>query len=226
MFIICGGLMRTGSIAMWQIMDEIAKTQDKPSPMLGTNLNDVIKIWRKERYNDNPLLVTKLHFYEDALMRYDPKIKVVATIRDLRDVLVSLMHFKGTDFNGEIGSRAFTTWVTNYNSWYEHIIPSRIMEVKYEEFVANRTDTILAVADFMGVTLSKESAGHIDNKWSIASNLRRSNESHDAKSKEFMSKRHIYSKGKSKWREEFTDEQVTIIMTGDRLEWMENHGYI
>jgi len=225
MIYICGGLMRTGSIAMWQVMDEIAQVAGGQSPMLGTELNEVLSLWRDIRLTDNPLLVTKLHRYEKDLDRYDKHIKVVLTVRDFRDVVVSLLHFKGTTFENEMHSRAYTTWLDSYKSWYESIHAFNVMEIRYEDFIANRKETILKVAKFMEISLDDVSAGHIDNKWSIASNIRRSTESHAVNTKEFMAERHIYSKGESKWKKELTVAQVEHIMTPEMTQWLEEHGY-
>ena len=228
MLAICGGLMRTGSVAMFQIMREIAIVK-------GVGFAPLMPHGREAEYFDSnccrwagtpEVYVAKLHSWREQISRcHSRSPKVVLTIRDFRDVVVSLMHFRwNSSFETTIHSNAYKNWIHDYQTWVDEMLPENLLIVKYEDMIADRFTAILTVADFMEHPVNAPEARAIDVKWDIKANQKRAQEAHSINSIDYMSQRHIYDGSAQKWRKELTEEQVAIVEEYAG-EWLKEHGY-
>ena len=224
MIAICAGLLRSGSVAMWQIMSEIVTvTENGKAPALGTNMPHFADKWAKS----SQMYVTKLHTYHDSLKDYPQTDRAIAvmTVRDVRDVFVSLRYFRGDpDWDTTFNTRAYKNYSKEYYRWLAEFPVGNIIVVKYEDFMADRTGTVMDVADFMGMPVSEESAKAIDEKWNIPANKKRADENHEYSSPDFMAQRHIHSGESNQWEKELSLEQVLRI-EDDHGEWLVKNGY-
>ena len=227
MIAICGGLMRTGSVAMFQIMREIVESQAIGfSPILPTGKE--VEYWKEhmgEWAYSKPLIVTKLHRWEDFLSEYKDDIKVVMTIRDMRDVVVSLMNFRGGGFEAAIHSNAFKGNIREQAKWESVLDEKHLLKVRYEDFMLVRAVTTKQVADFLGVSLTLAEAMKIEQKWNINANLRRAKRGFTVKHPEFMSPRHIKSGKVNQWKTGLTHDQILEVQDRVGHEWFEDNGY-
>ncbi len=233
MLAICGGLMRTGSVAMFQVMREIVEIR-------GVGFAPILEHGREGEHFDEEccrwasqpeIFVAKLHQYRDSLdcSGYDnphgySQIKVVMTIRDIRDVVVSLIHFRKSDFDTTLHANAYKNYGNDYDRWVEKIPEPDLLIVKYEDFITDRFTTVLQVSRFLDLALNAPEAKEIDRKWDAEANVTRAKEGHDISSKDFMSHRHIYKGTYDMWREELTEEQIQRIYD-DYGAWLVNNGY-
>ncbi len=210
MIYLCAGLMRTGSVACWQVMGEIAKLSDGKAPPLGTNFLDPSKLeaWGKAEYP----VVIKLHRYDKALDDVVAKqqVRAIITIRDYRDVVVSLMNFRQQDFTGVMASRAFSGNMDAYFEWAEKM-KKNIFCLRYEELMADRPFVIRAIGKAMGVRLTAERSKKIDKKFGIPANKRRAAANHTPSSPNFMSHRHIHSGAVGQYKNVLTPAQIAIV---------------
>lgn len=219
--------MRTGSVAMFQIMREIVhKTGSGYAPKFPVNHEDEYFIehvldWA---YSDS-IVVVKLHRWRDELVLPDGTVKVVMTVRDMRDVVVSLMNFRNADFESSIHSNAFKGNIEGQAEWEMKIPPKDLMKVQYENFIRHRMQTTVAVAEFIGAPVNKVDAFEIERKWNINANLRRANENLSEDNPEYMSKRHIHSGKANQWVNSLTDEQVATIVEMVGEDWFKENGY-
>jgi len=233
MLAICGGLMRTGSLAMFQIMREIVEVR-------GAGFAPVLEHGNEGEHFDQEccrwacqpeVFVTKLHTYRDSLACENsqcefgsPRIKVVMTIRDIRDVMVSLIHFKNSTFDSELHARAYTNFSNEYHRWVDHIPAENLLIVKYEDMITDRFTTVLQVARFLDLALNAPEAKAIDRKWDITANVERAKAGHAISSKDFMSPRHIYKGQADVWQEELTEEQIKQV-EDDHWDFLVENGY-
>ena len=224
MIVVCGGLMRTGSVAMWQIMREIVLKSGGKAPKLGTPYFDNIDKYLSQDHNT----LIKTHDYNEKL---DPaiekkQIKVVVTIRDQRDVIVSLMNFNDYAFDTAIHARAFKGNVKNYYEWIEKIPGEDLLIVKYEDFIADRFSTIVEVADFLETDISDIEAREIDEKWNIEANRKRAKQRNKLDSINYMAERHINSGEARQWVGTLSKEQVNYIEQNEVVgPWLWQTGY-
>lgn len=231
MLIVCGGLMRTGSVAMFQIMREIVESKSvgfapvMPHGEEGEYYDSECVRWAAQPES----FVTKLHTYrnslDDIIEQNAQDLRVVLTIRDIRDILVSLMHFRNSSFESNIHSNAYKNWIAEYDKWIDNVPEDSLLTVRYEDFIADRFTTILKVGKFMDLPLNAPEAKAIDEKWNVEANRRRATEGHPTNSKEFMSQRHIYQAGFGMWEEELTEEQIEIVEEYAG-EWLKQNGYV
>lgn len=222
MIAVCGGLMRTGSIAMWQVMREIVLKGDGNAPKLGTYFFKYSDTWaKKDKYT-----LIKTHDYHSSLA--DPiknkRCKVVVTIRDQRDVVVSLMNFNDYGFDKAIAARAFKGNVKNYYEWIDKVPDDDLLIVKYEDFIGDRTTTILEVAEFLEINIAVGEAKKIDRKWNIQANRKRAKDKHKIDSHNYMAGRHINSGEAEQWKTALTQEQVAYIEE-ELGKWFVSVGY-
>jgi hypothetical protein len=225
MIAICAGLMRSGSVAMWQVMREIVvSTEEGEAPPLGTNFPHFAKKWAKHK----KIYVTKLHRWHDSLEDYPQLDKAIAVlvVRDVRDVVVSLHYFRDDpDWETTLNSRGYKNYAEDYQDWLDKFPVGNIIVVKYEDFMADRPGTIIEVADFMGVPITEEEAERIDEKWNIKANKKRAQESNEYSSPDYMAQRHIRSGASRQWEDEIPSDLVSRI-EDDHGEWLVKNGYI
>ena len=203
--------MRTGSVAMWQVMRELVLKDGGRAPKLGTNFFDEPRFgkWAKEK----KYILVKSHQYENVIADYvdDGLIKVVVTIRDMRDVIVSLINFNNYGFKNAIAARAFRGNPKNYFEWLEEIPPEHLYIVKYEDFITDRPEIISKVSNFLDIDISDYEAVAIGKKWDIPANRKRAKERHNIDSPHYMSERHIHSGEVGQWRTALSKDEVEYI---------------
>lgn len=227
MLAICGGLMRTGSVAMFQIMREIVDANYIGyAPVMPVNNEDAffhqhVGTWAT---NDG-VVVTKLHRWREDMEPYKDNIRVVMTFRDMRDVVVSLMNFRNGTFESSIHSNAFKGNLEGQAEWEEKVPDYNLLPIKYETFINARTMTTKLVSEFLGIPMTPVQALAIERKWSLAANLRRAKAGYSERSPEYMSERHIQSGKVEQWRSALSSEQIYEIQDRVGHEWFERNGY-
>lgn len=225
---ICGGLMRTGSVAMYQIMREVVEATGRGvAPKLP--LNHEMEEWEQNvdawATGWDIINVLKLHRWMPMLEPYTESMRVVMTIRDMRDVVVSLMNFRGGTFEDTLNSKAVIGNIEGQAEWEARIPPDNLLKIRYEDFMADRAGTTEAVAFHMGVTLAPRLANNIQRAWNLQANIRRASMEFREDDREFMSKRHIHSGKVGQWRKALTLPQVRQIEEVVGREWFIDNGY-
>lgn len=223
--------MRTGSVAMFQIMREIAESFEQGyAPVLP--LNHEMETWEKnvdEWANTNLWVVLKLHRWIPLLEPYveleASRARVVMTIRDIRDVAVSLMHFRDDTFEGVLNSRVLRGNIEGQAEWEAKVPSANLLKIRYEDFMADRTATTQKVAYHMGATLFPAFAATVQKKWTIGANLARSARDYPEDHPEYMNKRHIYKGAIGYWKEQLSTNQVRQIEDLVGEEWFIENGY-
>lgn len=219
--VICGGLKRTGSVAMFQVMREIVEVKGVGTgDFRGRRINEMVSNWV---YAEG-VLVLKYHRYRAVLDPYVNLVKVVMTIRDPRDILVSLMNKYGYTFNRAADSSEFRGNFFSYYRWIEKIPESNLLVIKYEDFWNERKDTIQEVAEFMGFLIGDDEAIEVSKKWSIYSNVARAEQELPVTHKEYVPKRHIHSGEPGQWQYKLNEIQAQEVLYVAE-EWMEEVGY-
>ena len=227
MLAICGGLMRTGSVAMFQIMREIVDVNYIGySPVMPVNDEDeFFHEYVGEWASGDGVVVTKLHRWREDIEPHKNGVKVVMTIRDMRDVVVSLMNFRSGTFESSLHSNAFKGNIEGQAEWEKKVPPENLLLIKYEYFIRNRIETTKRVAEFLGVKITPVQALEIERKWNINANLRRAKAGYSERSPEYMSKRHIQSGKEGQWKTALTLEQTLEVQHHVGHSWFTDNGY-
>lgn len=229
MLAICGGGMRTGSIAAFQLMREIVEVTGTGHASDGSPLEEKGEKWAE----DGRWIVAKQHGANPCIESYKHRVKVVVTYRNHLDVIVSLMHFKGVVFDRLPDEHRLTSNIDCFYSWVEmfndtpEMLRDHVLPLRYEKTIVQDRDlAVLGIASFLGITMDRSRAIEIADKWSLEANKRRAREEHRQDSREFMSKRHIYRGYPGGWRQELTQEQVESLLSIKKISaWQEKMGY-
>lgn len=206
--------MRTGSIAIYQIMRGIVtSTLTGYAPELPVGEEDEFFHDHAEEWARDPLkIVVKLHFWHPALEQVNDCVAAVVPIRDIRDVVVSLIHFRETEFEKALHAGAVMGNVNSQLEWLEKLPDEqRLIFIRYEEFVSHREETTIDIAKFMGLDLSDAEAAKIERKWNIRANQKRALDKHSPRHPDYMAERHIYSGKPERWKHELSNDQVLQV---------------
>ena len=223
MLAICGGGMRTGSIAVYQLMREIVEVAGAGRESDGSNLEKRGREWAME----DVWVVAKQHGANPCIEPYKDRVKVVCSYRNHLDALVSLMHFKGIPVSRlRVDSRIFSN-IDAYYSWKDLMPPENLMYLRYEEqVIKNRARTVDEIARFLGIELHNSQCAKIADKWSIEANKKRAKEKHKIESRDYMSERHIYRGEGGAWQEELTQEQIQSLLRVRKIaRWQKEMDY-
>jgi hypothetical protein len=212
MLYIAGGPMKTASTFLYQVMGEIVLLHGgRVVRPFGIDA-DMVRGWESEPNG----VVIKLHEWHPALKGFD--YRAVVTVRDPRDVFVSLVHFQQNTFEGTMASRAVQNWSAALSSWetksgYVYGIGPGAEYLRYEDMMADPTRFVKVVGSYMDFHLHSDLAEYIARKWGREANRIRAGMALDQNERHFMSPRHIYSGEIGQWREALTAEQIAEVET-------------
>lgn len=224
----CAGLMRTGSVALFQLMRAVVVYKDighapkLPVGSEGTYFNEHVEEWA----NVDEMIVLKLHRWRESLAGHEHRMRTIVTIRDMRDVVVSLMNFRSTTFEKALASNAVTRGnVPGQAEWMEKVPSPNLLLLRYEDFVTNRETSTQMIARHLGTELSIWEASNIEQAWSIDANKRRARSNHNVTSENYMAKRHIHSGFVDQWKTALTQEQAEKVVETIGSKWFMTYGY-
>lgn len=201
MLYIAAGPMKTASTYLYQVMSEIALLHGGRAPKPYGIDEGMVLGWEME---PTPVVI-KLHEFHAALK--GAGYTAVVSIRDPRDVFVSLMHFQQNTFEGTMASRAVQNWPVAVASWQD----LQVAYIRYEDMMKHPSRTVARIGQEMGYNLHPDLAEYIARKWSIPANKMRAEMKLDTNQRHFMSARHIYSGKIGQWKVDLTPEQLAIV---------------
>lgn len=230
MLVVSGGVVKSGSVALYQYLRQIVCTFNKGfAPVMqegseGAYFDANIETW----VNSSLQYVVKLHSWRDSLDPYvlSGRMKVVMTYRDLRDTCLSVRDFRQDHFEGVIASKILQRIRDSEQRWRETMeLGVTILPIPYESMRQNPAMEIGVMGDFIGVDLRPTEAMFIAEKWSIHANRARAQQNWPVNHPEFMSPRHISSGNVDRWRKELTDEQCRTVQDHVGRKWFEDRYY-
>lgn len=163
-WIICAGMLRSGSTLQFNIAAEIVERAE---------------VGRRERHIENhecyfshaeleETIVLKSHLLTPEIrgLLTKDEVKVLLTYRDVRDVVASWQAKTRTQLNNEDAILFADMAVSQFNSWDE-IDPSIVYRSRYEDFIENLDQEIKNIADFFKIQLTQELVDDIANSVSV-----------------------------------------------------------
>lgn len=209
MIVVAAGLVRSGGLALYQLMREIVEFNevgDAPIFKLGFEREDLIERL-PELATDTKWHVIKLSKYLPELDPY--QISAVIMHRDPRAVILSLMHFRNLVFQEAIAHRYIQRYQANYYTWHNKIAPAFRLTFNYDWIMYSRVQLTTFIAeDLLDLKLHPAQASAIEAKWNIRANKTRAMLNLLPTSPDYIPNRLIYSGSDDRWREELTDEQI------------------
>jgi hypothetical protein len=226
MILICGGMVRSGSVWMHQMLREmLVVTHSGNAPQAPLNHEDEfvdlnLATWAELYFYK----LIKLHEYRESLAPYKDSTKVVMTYRDLRDTALSLMTFRQQTLDDIIGSKILLRIRDAEERWYQEY-QGRLYPIPYEGLKRHAVVEVQAIAEWLGLSTDKETVERVVNKWSIAENKKRAKQNLPVTHLEYMAQRHIASGEVERWRKELVQEDARWIVDHVGEYWFEAHGY-
>lgn len=166
MWILCGGLKRSGSTLQFQIVSEIVERTGKgyrtPHPM-GKDFSEI-----KQNFEEDGKMKTfKTHDCSDAIRSEVEKngAKVVFIYRDIRDVAVSMMNKFDWTFIELTNKNFFQEYIDACKNW--EALPG-IYSSKYEDVFYNMKAEIEKIAQYLEIDLKDSIAEEIAADLSIS----------------------------------------------------------
>jgi len=222
---ICGGY-RTGSVLQYNLVCEIVKRTDS-GLCIGFRRPEGFAKLQSKYSKRKKYVVFKSHELTPEIEAEFKNSNAIGfkTIRDMRDVVVSLAHKYDKSYDEIIKSRInfdlkiFKPWVKLDDSMYIR---------KYEDFVFNLRDEIKNLAAHLKIELTDEIVEEIYEQCNINSH-KKYIENTDYSAKQFDSKtmlhpNHINSGKTEQWKTKLNAEQIQEIekLSGN---WLKKHGY-
>jgi hypothetical protein len=222
MIVHAGGMIRSGSTLQYNIaMQVVSSVPGNRTLHVNECIRNVLYEWmEKPEY-----VVNKGHF----IFYYEPQharhIKLLLTYRDIRDIIVSTMHFRNASFE-EVLSTIYTETIAREKEWLEFIPPEHVHRVRYSDLYQDIAGEVSAIASFLQIPISIIRTLEIASSLSVARIkpiLATMNNMHA-----FMqySPNHIHSVVPEQWKTKLTSEQVDRIMSDVRIvDWLRENGY-
>ena len=228
MLVISGGVVKSGSVALYQYVREMVQTFGGGfAPMLPEGREDEYFNYHIDEWTDSKwMYVLKLHSWKDELARSRDtgKLKVIMSYRDLRDTCLSVRDFRNDIFEGVIASKILQRIRDAELRWRSEI-GNNLIQVPYEFMRLHPVAAIKQIGHFLGIELNDGEAGYIAERWSIHANRARAQKNYPVSHPEFMSPRHISSGNVARWRRELTEEQCRIVQEHVGEQWFLDRGY-
>jgi hypothetical protein len=171
MWIICCGMIRSGSTLQYQLTKEIVES-DGQGIGVGWMDKDQLRFELQKTTNEKKIKVVKCHEYfkEAGDFISSHKAKGIYVYRDLRDILVSLMNKKKQPFGSVFSVDRVNSLIDMDRKWngIETLYVS-----KYEEVMSNLAAEIVKIASFLKISVDKSFVTEIEQKHSIENQQKR-----------------------------------------------------
>lgn len=214
-WVICCGMMRSGSTLQYQIVKEIVEMNEIGLGLGYFNNNDLIKTL-SAFHNDNTTYVVKIHHYFElptGLSKND--FKFIYSFRDIRDVVVSLMNFEQKEFINIFNQFRFYQLQVQHYRWLKK---NGIYISKYEDFVLDIPREIINISSFLNIDISESSIKRLSKKLSISQQEHQivnsqTIEKYDCtySPETLLHKNHINSGEIGQWKDQLSNFQIASV---------------
>lgn len=232
MWIFCGGMNRSGSTLQYQIVAEIVERKN-----MGKRIEwiqpETFNILVKKYKDYKKYKVFKSHICnEDIKSECNNNGKIVYIIRDLRDIVVSLMKKRNVDFEKVINTKKIDKGIENYYKWINF---KDIYISYYENVILNLSIEVKNIAKFLNIEINDIDAEYIANYLSFENQKKTINNFQKDKLTNFNNSyfdkysllhcNHIVDGKIGKWKDELTTKEINII-ENKYGGFLEEHKYI
>lgn len=223
MIVWCCGMIRSGSTLQYNLTKGVIEGAGRGGYIHANT--DIPGMIRRMAPKDG-WWVNKSHEYQDEIMM--PLIErgqasFVMIYRDLRDVMVSTLKFRGQRFNSYIRDLRGET-VGRERDFLENVPGGILYRSRYEDVVDDPKTEIRAIAQHLGIEVSDATVERVarNNSLQRIKKYTKNMPNWDAHTR--YAPKHIYTGGYGKWRERLTPKQVQIVEeeVGD---WLVENGY-
>jgi len=169
-WVICCGLMRSGSTLQYNLTQEVVKRSGLGYGMGFVRPEDFSDLARQQDLEQGIRVIKCHRFIPEALPLVEQgNASVVLVYRDLRDVLISMSHMSGHPC-WELIRRGFLQSVLDdYEQW--SCVPKRLVS-RYEDMCADLAGEVLRISQYLGVSVDPETARELALEYSLENQKR------------------------------------------------------
>jgi len=207
MLVVCAGMMRSGSTVQRQIVSALLDYYHAGQTITPIDL---------QQFRDNyvrwaeyeKLVCYKIHQFVD-LYALGQRVKVLSTVRNVNDVVVSSAHFEGRPIETilEAGSWRHSFW--NFYQWKLNTPAAQFYVSHYQNLVDDLPKCVHQIGLFLGLPITLDASEEVAAQCSLTANMMRAAAGLPIGNAAFMAKRHIYTAGSHS--NELTEEQIAYL---------------
>lgn len=218
MILLIAGMRRSGSTVAFQIAFDMVGGQDRS---LGyTDKED----WTEKIIKGQAWYVAKTHSYLESMQEHVDagRVRVLNTVRDPRDVCVSIMNLQGKTFQETMDAGLVHMAVNEQVKWEENDSDYRYT-LRYEDFYDHLRLLARDIGWAMGMHHGQEYMALLAKKFSLEENKLRADNARNMRP-DMLFHNHIQDGSVGQWRDRLTHEQLAEILEFAGP-WMQRNGY-
>ncbi len=234
-WIVCAGMIRSGSTVQYQITSDLASTYLGAIPLGYVEPQDVPALYETHPAADGPYVI-KMHAFapEVAALAAAHEAQVLYIYRDIRDVMVSLMNKLDRSFWYILFHAHIRRALTHSDAWTS---VTDVQISQYEQTVDHLTDEVHRIATVLGIELPASAAAALAERYSLNKQRSRMHQaqaagprSHDEqgaavrKPSSELHHNHIHSGRSEQWRTALSPFQVAVLEYAAQ-DWLVERGY-
>jgi len=232
MWVFCCGMMRSGSTLQYNIASDIVE-RHRLGRALGYVTADDFRRLHREHAGSDGMLVVKCHAYLGGareLLAQD-RARAIYSVRDIRDVLVSLMHMKGFTFDELQQEGWIYVILAQHQAWAG---AERMLVSKYCTMIVDMHNEVRRIAEHLGVALTEEEIASTAERFGLDAQKQRMPRSAEGlatngaewfESATLLHRNHIRSGEVEQWKTELTRSQIALI-EHIAYDWLVAHGHV
>jgi hypothetical protein len=165
MFIFCGGVFRSGSTLQYQIVSQLVEDFDLGGRITWHSPDDFSEI-RRSYGKQHRILVFKAHKLTSEMKEeVEANGAIIMTVhRDIRDVVVSAMKKNRWSFRKIWRNDRLRYWTKRFDEWAQQ---PQAHVFRYSDLITDLPQTVQAIANQLGLTISHSQASDLANQYSI-----------------------------------------------------------
>jgi len=187
MLVVAGGLQRTGSTYMWQMLGDIIEVNGG----IVTPRNQNPGHWAHEWANSEDTYLCKTHTYKSSFDEVIDRLKVIMTVRDPRDLVVSYAYLQETTPQNILYRGMFDRVMDNWRIWKEKVPAQQFYIIRYEMLAQWPVAAMIGIWDFLDSTVIYRFLEDSAARWSLQNNRIRSRQRYDFRGREYVYRRLI-----------------------------------
>jgi hypothetical protein len=162
MFILCGGMFRSGSTLQYQIVSQLVEDFGLGKRITWHSPDDFSEI-RRSHGSQHRILVFKAHKLTPEMKEeVETNGAIIMTVhRDIRDVVVSAMKKNSWSYRKIWRNDRLRYWTKRFDKWAQqpqaHIF-------RYSDLITDLPQTVKIIANQLGLTISHSQASVIANQ--------------------------------------------------------------
>jgi len=216
MLFVAAGVRRSASTLVFQIACAILDNDKRR-----------IRRWnntaRRDIFSENGWWVTKSHNYLHVAHKNPGRVKAYLTIRDPRDIMVSMMTLHNENFERTLNRGLLSRDFFQFWTWLDKV-PDDCVVRRYEDIYQDLPFLVQDIAEVMGKELSEKRVEELAEKYSFERNKERSDTTGNTRA-DMLFPGHLQTGETGMWKKALLPEQANRVAQLAGEDFLEEWGY-